>query len=387
MSSLRASASTIIGRGQRDAARRDIPEMAGWTPPVGWGGAPTTGDMSSILGRARDLDENNAWVNGGLDRRVESVIGGNIRLRAQPMHRLLKRDANWRRKWSLDVQDRFRVWANDTERRCDAGQRLSFGAMAKVAYLSYMRDGDAQRSYDSGRTFHVDGDIAVIPIVGALVHRFGWLDPMCGMTGYDGIIRKLRDAVRDPGINGIWLDIDSPGGSVSGLFQLVQELAEFADEGGKPIYAWVNEMACSAAYMIASVCHRVYGPETAMVGSIGCVMAHTEVSDMLEEAGVKVTIIRSGERKMRGNQYEKLDEATLSKFQASCDTVRARFAEVVAMGRGISAESALATEADWYEGQEAVAVGLMDAVTTEREAWARLEEEIERNKRERRSAR
>lgn len=246
---------------------------------------------------------------------------------------------------------------------------------------------DAQRSYDSGRTFHVDGDIAVIPIVGALVHRFGWLDPMCGMTGYDGIIRKLRDAVRDPGINGIWLDIDSPGGSVSGLFQLVQELAEFADEGGKPIYAWVNEMACSAAYMIASVCHRVYGPETAMVGSIGCVMAHTEVSDMLEEAGVKVTIIRSGERKMRGNQYEKLDEATLSKFQASCDTVRARFAEVVAMGRGISAESALATEADWYEGQEAVAVGLMDAVTTEREAWARLEEEIERNKRERRSAR
>lgn len=143
MSSLRASASTIIGRGQRDAARRDIPEMAGWTPPVGWGGAPTTGDMSSILGRARDLDENNAWVNGGLDRRVESVIGGNIRLRAQPMHRLLKRDANWRRKWSLDVQDRFRVWANDTERRCDAGQRLSFGAMAKVAYLSYMRDGEA----------------------------------------------------------------------------------------------------------------------------------------------------------------------------------------------------------------------------------------------------
>jgi len=243
---------------------------------------------------------------------------------------------------------------------------------------------DAQRSWESGKTFHVDGEIAVIPIIGVLVHRFGWLDPMCGMTGYDGIIRKLRDAMRDPQVSGIWLDIDSPGGAVAGMFQLVQELAEFADDNSKPIFAWVNEMACSAAYMIASVCHRVYGPEDAMVGSVGCVMAHTEVSDALAENGVKVTIIRSGERKMRGNGYEKLDDVTLAKFQASCDLVRSRFAQVVSMGRNITSDSVMATEADWFEGQEAVDLGLMDAVVTEREAWSRLEEAIERNKRERR---
>ena len=57
------------------------------------------------------------------------------------------------------------------------------------------------------------------------------------------------------------------------------------------------------------------------------------------------------------------------------------------MGRGISVEAAMATEADWFEGSEAVELGLMDAVTTEREAWSRMEEEIDRNKRERRTAR
>lgn len=246
--------------------------------------------------------------------------------------------------------------------------------------------GDARREWDSGKSFHSDGSIAVIPVTGTLVHKFGWLDPMCGMTGYDGLTRKVRDAVRDPEVDGIWFDIDSPGGAVSGLEQFVLELAEFADAGGKPIYAWVNEQACSAAYAIASVCHRVYGPETAMVGSIGCVMAHTDITGALDEAGVKVTIIRSGERKMRGSSVEALDDVTHAKFQASCDAVRDRFAQIVAMGRGITVAEAMTTEADWFEGQEAVGLGLMDAVVSERDAWARLEEEIDRNKRERRTA-
>lgn len=245
---------------------------------------------------------------------------------------------------------------------------------------------DAARDRSSGRTFHADGDIAVIPVDGTLVHKFGWLDPMCGFTGYDGILRKLRDAYRDPAIGGIWLDIDSPGGSVSGLFALIEEMASMTqDSGGKPIYAWVNEMACSAAYAIAAVCDKVYGPSSAMVGSIGCVIVHSEVTAALDDAGIKVTIIRSGERKMRGNAYEKLDKRTLAKLQASVDHVRDRFSTIVSMGRSITLEQAMATEADWYEGEEAVALGLIDEVLTEGEAWARLEDEIDRNKRERRN--
>jgi capsid assembly protease len=247
---------------------------------------------------------------------------------------------------------------------------------------------DAQRDRNSGRSFHTDGEIAVIPIDGTLVHKFGWLDPMCGFTGYDGITRKLRDAARDPAVEGIWLDLDSPGGSTMSLFALIEELASMTrSEGGKPIYAYVNEQACSAAYAIASVCDRVYGPASAVVGSIGCLIVHSEMTAALDEKGINVTIIRSGERKARGNPYEKLDKKTITKLQASVDDVRDRFAAVVAMGRGITVEQALATEADWFEGEAAVELGLMDAVISEREAWAMLEDEIDQIKRERRTAR
>ena len=136
----------LLQNGKRDAARMDLAEFSGWRGnnmrfPGGTGGMDS--EWRTITGRARGLDENNGWINGGLDRRVESVIGVNIRLSAQPVHELLNRDYDWRMGWTADVQARFNVWANDIERRCDARQRLSFGAIARLAYLTYMRDGEA----------------------------------------------------------------------------------------------------------------------------------------------------------------------------------------------------------------------------------------------------
>lgn len=128
---------------KRDAARTDVQEFSGWSPNLRFAGNTYSYDSDRIVGRARDLDENNGWINGGLDRRVESVIGVNIRLSAQPKHELLKRDYAWRMAWTADVQARFDVWANDIERRCDARRTLSFGALAKLAYLTYVRDGSA----------------------------------------------------------------------------------------------------------------------------------------------------------------------------------------------------------------------------------------------------
>lgn len=261
---------------------------------------------------------------------------------------------------------------------------VTLDAKAMVDRAAMARD--AVRDRSTGKTFHVDGDIAVIPVDGVLVHKYGWLDPVSGFTGYDGLSIKLRDAMRDPDVYGIWLDIDSPGGSVAGLFAFVEELAlSTQGDGGKPIYAWVNEMACSAAYAIASVCDKVYGPQDAMVGSIGAVIVHTEISAALEENGVSVRVIRAGDRKCRGNRYEALDDPTITKFQQSVDECRKRFAALVSLGRGIPVKDVLATEADCFEGDEAVSLGLLDAVTSEREAWSRLEEECDRIKRKRRS--
>lgn len=136
-----AAASANFGQGRRDAARNDVSEFAGWRPPLDFAGHTYGDDWDRITGRARSLDENNGWVNGGLDRRVESVIGENIRLSAQPKHVLLNRDFEWRQRWTADVQARFDVWSNDIEHSNDVRGKMNFGAQARLAYLTYLRDG------------------------------------------------------------------------------------------------------------------------------------------------------------------------------------------------------------------------------------------------------
>jgi lambda family phage portal protein len=131
------------GNTRRDAARHDLGELNGWAPGVGFAGSDPFGEWEIITGRARNLDENNGWINAGLDRRVESVIGVQIRLSAQPVHELLNRNYEWRMKWTGDVQARFKVWGSDIEHRNDARMRLTFGAQARLAYLTYVRDGEA----------------------------------------------------------------------------------------------------------------------------------------------------------------------------------------------------------------------------------------------------
>lgn len=258
-------------------------------------------------------------------------------------------------------------------------ERLDSTVMGVVDMKSMVDD--AYRQGRSDKVFHIDSGVAVIPITGTLLHRYGALDPWSGCTGYDGIARKLRAALSDNDVSAIWLDIDSPGGEVAGLFALVREIAMStqSETGGKPIWAYANEMACSAAYAIASVCDRVYAPKEAIVGSIGSIIMHTDFSEMLDENGIKVTMIRGGERKARGGPYEALDDVTLNKLLDAVEKTRVEFASYVAMGRNLDVDAILATEADWFDGEEADDLGLIDGVGDEREIWDRLMRTLNRS--------
>ena len=48
------------------------------------------------------------------------------------------------------------------------------------------------------------------------MQKLGTLRPYSGMTGYDGIRQNFLEALSDPAVEAIVLDIDSPGGEVAG---------------------------------------------------------------------------------------------------------------------------------------------------------------------------
>lgn len=211
--------------------------------------------------------------------------------------------------------------------------------------------------------YDIEDRVARICIDGTLVHKLGGVEPSSGMVGYDQLDRIISDALENKQVGAILLDIDSPGGEVAGCFDFARKLRTMgAKGGGKPIIAFANEMACSAAYAIASSCDAVMTTETGIVGSIGVYTLMVDMTKGLQKGGVEVTMIRAGERKARGGPYEKADAETVSKLEAWVDETWGIFCDHVAGGRPISSEAVRALRGDWFTGSDARDLGLVDAV-------------------------
>ncbi|MBN9597537.1 MAG: S49 family peptidase [Afipia sp.] len=223
----------------------------------------------------------------------------------------------------------------------------------------YAADPKDSRSRKPYRT--TQEGVAVIPILGSLVNRGGWIGSYSGMTSYEGLKHQITAAARDSDVKSIILDMDTPGGEAVGAFEVADVVRAAASS--KAVYAVINGMAASAGYAIASAASRIITTSSGISGSIGVVMLHTDHSGRLEKAGVVPTLIFAGARKVDGNPYEKLSSEVRAELQAEIDRFYELFVESVAANRGkLSVEAVRATEARTFLGVDAVSVGLADAV-------------------------
>lgn len=246
----------------------------------------------------------------------------------------------------------------------DAQGEVMTGEKMHIEASSFMNSRDRQRPYQ------VVNGVALVPVSGTLVHKYDHVKPYSGMTGYNGIIARVQAAIADPEVKGILMDMDTPGGEVAGCFDAAQTIRALAQEGGKPLWAVADDMACSAGMAIASAADRRLITQSAVMGSVGVVMAHQSVAGKLKEDGIKVTLIHSGAHKVDGNPYEDLSAEALAAFQAKSDTLRQEFAALVSTHTGLSVDAVLATEAKTYRGQEAIDIGFADQLVNGNEAIA-----------------
>lgn len=249
-----------------------------------------------------------------------------------------------------------------------SGKVIDLSGQVEQSAESFSERGARSRSYAL-----VDG-IAVLPISGTLAHKWGGLQPSCGATGYDGIQGRLNQALKDPEVRGIMLDVDTPGGEVAGAFDCTDIIARANKI--KPVWSLCYDMHCSAGQLLVSGAGRRLITQTGIAGSIGVVIAHMDVSEMLKQTGRKVTLIHAGANKVDGNPYEALPERVRAKLQADVEATRLRFANTVSRHTGLSVDRILAQEAGTFEGQAAIEQGLADELVNGADAVAVMAERI-----------
>lgn len=223
----------------------------------------------------------------------------------------------------------------------------------------------AQREEDR-RTAIARTGIEVIAVSGVLVSRGSHVSMCETMTSYESLRTQLRNAVADPMVERIVLDIDSPGGSAVGAFELAADIRAMAQQ--KPITGIVNFMAYSGGYLLGSACSELVVSQTSGIGSIGVIASHMDRSKMEEGMGVKVTTVYAGAHKNDMSPHEPLSEQSLKYLNDVVQESYQLFVGAVAEYRGLSAQQVMATEAGLYRGQQGISAGLADRLQSPQQA-------------------
>jgi signal peptide peptidase SppA len=235
--------------------------------------------------------------------------------------------------------------------------------------------GQAGKLFAAGRSsgrlpeglLEIVGDIAVLNISGPITQRIsGFMKEMCGMTDLDDMTRAFKDAEASPRISGILLNIDSPGGSVTG----VPEFGNLVANCRKPVVAFTDSMCDSAAYWIAAGAKEIVATESASVGCIGVYMAHLDRTRQMEMNGLEVELFKTGTFKGMGYPGTSLTEEHRALLQAEVDGIHQWFTGHVLEHREISGEDTF--EGQDFTGRDALKRGLIDMVGTIDDAMEEL---------------
>lgn len=224
--------------------------------------------------------------------------------------------------------------------------------------------------------YQLKDGVAVIPIQGVMTKVDSAWNRICGMTSTALVQQDLQAALDDPQVHSVLLWIDSPGGMVDGT----QELADavFAARSQKPILALGDGCMCSAAIWVGAAAEQVFiTSDTTLVGSVGVVTSHTDISQQEAQAGRKTKVLTSGRFKAIDHQHAPLSQEGEAYIQARLDYLGSIFVDSIAKFRGVSVDTVLADMADGrvFLGQQAVEAGLVDGVSTMANLIAQLNQE------------
>lgn len=189
--------------------------------------------------------------------------------------------------------------------------------------------------------------IAIISISGALYEE-----------DYKVFASLIEKAESDENIEKILLDINSPGGQVSGVFDACSIIRNCS----KPTASYTSTMMCSAAYAIGCSVDTMYATKQASVGSIGVLVQYLDYSKMQEKMGIREVIFKAkhSEKKNLSPETEEGKKA----IQDKIDIAEQFLHEHIASARNIDVQDVLDNfgHGEVFYGNVAQERGMVDTI-------------------------
>lgn len=192
------------------------------------------------------------------------------------------------------------------------------------------------------------------------------------LSGLIGTVRGLSDAAVAPLVEraftrgrpvAVALVINSPGGSPVQSSLIAARIRRLAEEKHLPVHAFVEDVAASGGYWLASAGDRIWVDDSSILGSIGVISASFGFDQFLARLGVERRVITAGKNKSLGDPFLPQRPEDVARIKALQAPIHQAFVDQVKRRRGDRLQAgADLFDADVFVGQQAVSVGLADGI-------------------------
>ena len=155
------------------------------------------------------------------------------------------------------------------------------------------------------------------------------------------VMEKMDAVFKDKSFKSVLFIMGSPGGSPTASEELSEYLKAFQKE--KNVTMYVDSIAASGGYYIASAVKPLIANKNAIVGSIGVIMPHYNFGELAKKVGVEEDFMAAGKFKKPISMFAKIDDENKQYMtEHLLKPTYDNFISSVASNRGLRKEQILA---------------------------------------------
>ena len=158
------------------------------------------------------------------------------------------------------------------------------------------------------------------------------------------------------------LVINSPGGSPVQSSLIAARIRRLAAEKNVPVYAFVEDLAASGGYWLATAADEIFVDPSSIVGSIGVISASFGFTGLMEKHGIERRVYTAGEDKSMLDPFRPERAADIKRLKALQKQIHDSFIAQVKTRRGDRLKNDKLFTGDIWVGEQAIEVGLADGI-------------------------
>ncbi len=155
------------------------------------------------------------------------------------------------------------------------------------------------------------------------------------------VMEKMDKILEDESFKEVLFIMSSPGGSPTASEELSEYLKAFQKDMNVTMY--VDSIAASGGYYIASAVKPLIANKNAIVGSIGVIMPHYNLGELAKKVGVEEDFMAAGKFKKPISMFARIDDENRAYMTKNLlNPTYDNFVQSVADNRGLKKEEILA---------------------------------------------